>query len=205
MAGVMAGVMHAPLTAIFLTAEITGGYQLFIPLIIVSTISYLTIMPFEPYSIYSKRLALKGKLMTHHKDKAVLMLMHTRNLIENDFEKLAPEATLRDLTKAISRSHRNLFPVVDEKGILKGMVKLDDIRALIFKTDLYDTLKIKDLMYMPQYYVSPYDSMEQVAAKFESSGRYNLAVIDEGKYLGFISRANVFSNYRANIRHFSND
>ncbi len=205
MAGVMAGVQHAPLTAIFLTAEITGGYHLFLPLILTSTISYLTIMPFEPYSIYTKRLALAGKLITHHKDKAVLMLMQTRNLIENDFERLKPEATLRDLTKAVSRSHRNLFPVVDDQGLLLGMVKLDDIRALLFKTELYDTLKIKDLMYMPQFWVSPSDSMGKVAEKFESSGRYNLAVLDEGKYLGFISRANVFSNYRENIRHFSND
>ncbi len=205
MAGVMAGVQHAPLTAIFLTAEITGGYHLFLPLIITSTVSYLTIMPFEPYSIYTKRLALQGKLITHHKDKAVLMLMQTRNLIENDFEKLKPDATLRDLTKAVSRSHRNLFPVVDARGILLGMVKLDDIRGILFRTELYDTLKIRDIMYMPQYYVSPHDSMQEVAARFESSGRYNLAVLDEGKYLGFISRANVFSDYREKIRHFSND
>ncbi len=205
MAGVMAGVMHAPLTAIFLTAEITGGYQLFIPLIITSTVSYLAIMPFEPYSIYAKRLALKRQLITHDKDKAVLMLMQTRNLVETDFEILKPEATLRDLTVAISRSHRNIFPVVDKEGMLRGMVKLDDIRSLIFKTELYDKLKIMEIMYMPQYFVSPYNSMEEVAAKFESSGRYNLAVIDNGKYVGFISRANVFSNYRDNIRHFSSE
>lgn len=205
MAGLMAGVMHAPLTAIFLTAEITGGYGLFIPLIITSTVAYLTIMRFEPYSIYTKRLALRGDLITHHKDKAVLKLMQTRNLIETDFEILSPEATLGDLAKAVSRSHRNLFPVVDDEGMLKGMVKLSETRTLIFETSLYDKVKIKDLMYMPRHYVSPRDSMEEVAEKFESSGRFNLAVIDNGKYVGFISRARVFSDYRENIRHFSSD
>lgn len=205
MAGLMAGVMHAPLTGIFLTAEITGGYGLFIPLIITSTVSYLTIMRFEPHSIYTKRLAIKGDLITHHKDKAALKLMQTRNLIETDFEVLAPDATLRDLAAAISRSHRNLFPVVDSEGVMQGMVKLSEVRTLIFETDLYDKVKIKDLMYMPKHYVSPRNSMEEVAEKFETSGRYNLAVIDNGKYVGFLSRAKVFSEYRENIRHFSSE
>ncbi len=205
MAGLMAGVMHAPLTGIFLTAEITGGYGLFLPLIITSTVAYLTIMRFEPHSIYTKRLAQQGNLITHHKDKAALKLMQVRKLVETDFEVLSPDATLRDLAKAVSRSHRNLFPVVDREGYLKGMVKLSEIRTLIFERDLYDTLKIKDLMYMPEHFVSPYDSMEQVAEKFETSGRYNLAVIDHGKYVGFISRARVFSDYRKNVQDFSSD
>lgn len=205
MAGLMAGVMHAPLTGIFLAAEITGGYGLFLPLIITSTVAYLTIMRFEPHSIYTKRLAQQGNLITHHKDKAALKLMQVRKLVETDFEVLSPDATLRDLAKAVSRSHRNLFPVVDREGYLKGMVKLSEIRTLIFERDLYDTLKIKDLMYMPEHFVSPYDSMEQVAEKFETSGRYNLAVIDHGKYVGFISRARVFSDYRKNVQDFSSD
>ncbi len=205
MAGLMAGVMHAPLTAIFLTAEVTGGYGLFIPLMIASTVSYLTIMRFEPHSIYSKRLAERGQLITHHKDKAALLLMNTRDLIETDFEVLRPEATLRDLVNAISRSHRNLFPVVDANGMMKGMVKLSETRSLIFQTQLYDTVKISELMYMPKYYVSPHDSMEDVVRIFESSQRYNLAVIDEGKYVGFLSRATVFSDYRENIRDASSD
>lgn len=205
MAGMMAAVMHAPLTGIFLTAEITGGYGLFIPLIITSTVAYVTIMRFEPHSVYTKRLAQRGELITHHKDKAVLQLMELRRLIESDFEILSPSATLRDLVKAISKSKRNLYPVVDENGYLKGMVKLSDIKDLIFETDLYDTVKVKDLMYMPEYFISPYDNMEMVAEKFESSGRYNLAVIDEGKYLGFISRAVVFSKYRKTLQHFSHD
>ncbi len=205
MAGMMAGVMHAPLTAIFLTAEITGGYGLFMPLIVTSTVAYVTIMRFESHSIYTKRLAQRGELLTHHKDKNILRLMKLRNLVETDFEVIRPEATLRELVKAISRSHRNLFPVVDHKGILLGMVKLTDIRSIIFETDLYDTIFIRDIMYMPEHYISPDDSMEEAVEKFESSGRFNLAVIDQGKYLGFISRAKVFSRYRKNIRDFSDD
>jgi chloride channel protein, CIC family len=205
MAGLMAGVMHAPLTAIFLTAEITGGYGLFVPLIITSTVSYLTIMRFEPHSIYTKRLALRGDLITHDKDKATLKLMQIRNLIETDFEVLQPDASLRDLVNAISHSHRNLFPVVDHNGLLKGMVKLSEIRTLIFETTLYDSVKIRDLMYMPKHYVSSRDNMEEVVNKFETSGRFNLAVIDEGKYVGFISRANVFSHYRENVRQSSSE
>jgi chloride channel protein, CIC family len=205
MAGLMAGVMHAPLTAIFLTAEITGGYGLFIPLIITSTVSYLTIMRFEPHSIYTKRLAIRGDLITHHKDKAALKLMQTRNLIETDFETLSPDATLRDLAGAISRSQRNLFPVIDDEGNMLGMVKLSEVRTLIFETELYDKVKIRDLMYMPRHFVSPRNSMEEVAEKFETSGRYNLAVIDNGKYVGFLSRAKVFSEYRENIRDFSSE
>jgi len=205
MAGMMAGVMHAPLTAIFLTAEMTGGYGLFMPLLLTATVSYVTIMRFEPHSIYTKRLAQRGELLTHHKDKSTLRLMKLKGLIENDFEIISPDATLRELVKAISHSQRNLFPVVNDEGTLLGMVKLADVRSIIFEKDLLDEVKIKDLMYMPEHYISPDDSMEEVVEKFESSGRFNLAVIDDGKYLGFISRAKVFSKYRTTIRDFSDD
>lgn len=205
MAGMMAAVMHAPLTAIFLIAEITGGYGLFIPLLITSTVAYVTIMRFEPHSVYTKRLAQRGELITHHKDKAVLQYMDLKQLIETDFEVIAPDAKLRDLVKAVSQSSRNLFPVVDKNGYIKGMVKLSDVKTLIFEPDLYDTVLVKDLMYMPEYFISPKDNMELVAEKFETSNRYNLAVIDGGKYLGFISRAVVFSKYRKTLQHFSND
>jgi len=205
MAGMMAAVMHAPLTGIFLTAEITRGYGLFIPLITTSTIAYLTIMRFEPHSVYTKQLAKRGHLITHHKDKAVLRLMEVKQLIETDFEIILPDATLRDLVKAISRSKRNLYPVVDENRILHGMVKLSDVKSLIFEHALYDEVKVKDLMYMPEHYISPTDTMEAVAEKFETSGRYNLAVIDNGRYLGFISRAVAFSKYRKTLQDFSNE
>jgi CIC family chloride channel protein len=205
MAGMMAAVMHAPLTAIFLIAEITGGYGLFIPLIITSTVAYVTIMRFEPHSVYTKRLAERGELITHHKDKAVLLMMKLNELIETDFETLTPDSKLRDLVKAVSISNRNLFPVVDENGYLKGMVKLSEVRSLIFEPDLYDSVLVKDLMYMPEHFISPDDNMEDVAEKFETSGRFNLAVIDNGKYLGFISRASVFSTYRKTLQHFSHE
>lgn len=205
MAGMMAAVMHAPLTGVFLTAEITSGYGMFVPLIITSTVAYLTIMRIEPHSVYTKKLAQSGELITHHKDKAVLRLMELKQLIETDFEVLLPSATIRDLVKAISRSDRNLFPVVDENGILKGMVKLSEVKNLIFEPDLYDSVKVKDIMYMPEFFISPFDNMEIVAEKFESSGRYNLAVIDEGKYMGFISRAVVFSKYRKTLQDASNE
>ena len=205
MAGMMAAVMHAPLTAIFLIAEITGGYGLFIPLIITSTVAYVTIMKFEPHSVYTKRLAERGELITHHKDKAVLLMMRLNELIETDFETLKPDAKLRDLVKAVSVSNRNLFPVVDNEGYLKGMVKLSEVRSLIFEPGLYDSVLVKDLMYMPEHFISPDDSMEDVAEKFETSGRFNLAVIENGKYLGFISRASVFSTYRKTLQHFSHE
>lgn len=205
MAGMMAAVMHAPLTGIFLTAEMTGGYGLFIPLLVTSTVAYVTIMRFEPHSVYTKRLAQRGELITHHKDKAVLHLMELKQLIETDFAVLSPDATLRDLVKAISDSNRNLYPVVDKYGNLKGMVKFTEVKSLIFEPELYDTVKVKDLMYMPEHFISPENTMEEVAEKFESSGRYNLAVIDGGKYLGFLSRAVVFSKYRQTLQHYSNE
>jgi CIC family chloride channel protein len=162
-------------------------------------------MQFEPHSIYTKRLALDGKLVTHHKDKAMLHYMKVGELIETDFEVVSPDATLGDLTQAISRSKRDLFPVVDKDGMMQGMVKMNDIRDLIFKQELYEQIHVKDLMYMPEHFISPGDNMHVVAEKFESSGRFNLAVIDHGKYIGFISRAKVFSSYRRTVRTFSHE
>ena len=205
MAAMMAGVMHAPLLGIFLIAEVTGGYQMFMPLIIASTVSYLTIMNFEPYSIYTKRLHEEGDLLTHHKDKMVLHFMKVRDLIENDFEMVSPDLTLGQLTYAIARSKRDLFPVVDENGMMKGMIKMNDIRNIIFEQELYEKITVSELMYMPEFFISPEDSMDVVVEKFRTSGRFNLAVIDKGKYLGFISRARVFSSYRDKVADLSED
>ncbi len=200
MAGLIAGVLHAPLTGIFLIADISGGYKLFVPLMVTSTVAYIIVRTFTSNSVYHIQLAQRHELLTHDKDANVLQMLEVRKLIETDFEVLHEDATLRDLTNAISRNHRNLFPVVDGEGKMVGMLKMDDVRSLIFHQDMYDTVKIKDLMYMPEYSISPNDSMEIVANKFESSGRYNLAVIDEdGKYAGFISRARVFTKYRKQI------
>ncbi len=205
MAGMIAAVLHAPLTGIFLIAELSGGYEFFVPLMITSTISYATIRIFERHSVYTHQLATRKELVTHHTDKAILIQMDVQKLIETDFRMLNPDATLRDLTDAISEAHRNLFPVVDKDGILKGMVKMDDVRKLIFKQELYDTVFVKDLMYMPSYFISPKDDMATLVDKFSVSGRYNIAVVDNGKYLGFISRARAFTAYRNRIRHISED
>ena len=205
MAGIMSGVMHSPLTAIFLIAEITGGYQLFTPLIITSTISYLTIVNWEPHSIYTKRLAQRGELITHDKDKAVLTLMKIDKLVETNFCSVFPEASLKDLVEIISRSNRNIFPVVDKENNFKGVVVLDDIRHLIFDTEIYMQTFVKDLMIIPPYIVDYFDSMENIARKFNESGNYNLPVTKEGKYVGFVSRANIFSAYRKMLKHFSDD
>ena len=205
MAGLMAGVMHAPLTAIFLIAEITGGYELFIPLIITSTIAYLTIMYFEPHSIYTKRLAARGELITHHKDKAVLTLMKMGPVIETDLKTVHPEASLGELVKIVSKSRRNIFPVVDEDNYLLGIVLLDNIREIIFKPAQYDKVRVLDIMHIPPETVSADENMESVMRKFEDSDAWNLPVVDNMKYVGFISKSKIFSAYRKILLQFSSD
>ena len=204
MAGMMAGVMHAPLTAIFLIAEITGGYGLLLPLIITATISFITIYYFEPHSIYTIRLAQRGELITHNKDQAVLTLIDKEKLIEKDFITLNPNDTLEILVDAISRSKRNMFPVVFG-NMLVGIVLLDDIRHIIFNTDMYKTTYVRDLMMLPPTHVSPDDSMEEVMKKFEETGSWNLPVIKNGKYIGFIPRSKLFSVYRKWLMDISGD
>ena len=203
MSGLMAGVLHAPLTGIFLVADISGGYKLFVPLMVTATFAYLTVKAFTSNSVYHIQLVKRKELMTHDKDLNVIRMMEVKKLLETDFKVLSPESTLRDLTEAISKAHRDIFPIVDNEGNLKGMVKMDDVRHLIFKQELYDKVHVSHLMYLPEHFISTEDSMEQVVEKFESSGRYNLAVIDKGKYVGFISRARVFSIYRKEMALFS--
>ncbi|MEI7500998.1 MAG: chloride channel protein [Bacteroidota bacterium] len=205
MAGVMAGVMHAPLTAIFLIAEITGGYMLLTPLIIVSAIAYLTSHIFESHSIYTRQLAARKELITHDKDKAVLSFMSPRQLIETNFARVDPEATLGELVKVVATASRNIFPVVDQTGTFHGVVMLDNIRQIMFDQSIYDVTFVKDLMFMPDYSINPDDSMDTVIQLFQGSDRYNLPVLKNGKYIGFISRANVFSQYRELLRKFSDD
>ncbi len=205
MAGVMAGVMHAPLTAIFLIAEITGGYELFPPLIITATIAYLTTKYFEPHSLYSKKLALKGELMTHNKDKAVLSMMKADSLIESNFLKIEPDATLGDLIKLIAKSTRNIFPVVDDQENFIGIVFLDNIREIIFRPELYDNTYVRNLLFRPEVTIDIGESMEDVARKFQNTDKYNVPVLNKGKYVGFISRARVFSVYRKLLKDFSYD
>jgi len=205
MAGVMAAVMHAPLTAIFLIAEITGGYQFFVPLMIASIVAYLTIIPFEPHSIYTKRLAETGELVTHHKDKAVLSRLSIQNLIEKNFLTTGPDATLGEFVKLVAKSQRNVFPVTDSENNFLGVVFINDIRHIIFEQDQYDSVFIRNLMFMPDTLVEQDATMEDVAQKFTESSHYNLPVLNKGKYIGFVSRANVFSAYRKLVKDFSSD
>lgn len=205
MAGMMSGVMHAPLTGIFLIAEITGGFELLTPLIITSTISFITINYFEPHSLYTKRLAQRGELFTHDKDKAMLSLMKVKSLLETNFLTIDVNATLGDLVKVVTKSQRNVFPVVDNENNFQGVIFINEIRNIIFERELYETTYIRDLMFMPEPLVDPDESMEDIAKKFGESAHYNLPVIRDGKYLGFVSRANVFSTYRKLLREFSDE
>lgn len=206
MAGVMSGVMHAPLTGVFLIAELTGGYDLFLPLMIVAVSSYLTIIVFEPHSIYSMRLAKKGQLLTHHKDRAVLTLMKMENVVEKDFVVVHPEMDLGQLVKAISTSHRNVFPVIDNTGVLLGVVLLDDIRSIMFRQELYHRFTVSKLMTSLPARLYDTDSMEQVMQTFDDTKAWNLPVADsEGKYLGFVSKSKIFNTYRQLLVHFSED
>ncbi|MBN2214962.1 MAG: chloride channel protein [Bacteroidales bacterium] len=205
MAGLIAGVIHAPLTAIFLIAEITGGYELFFPLMIVAAISYATVKIFVSNSVYTIQLAKRGELITHHKDKAMLMMMNVRDLIETDFNVVHPDERMRDLVNVISHAHRNIFPVVGSDKTFRGIVKMDDIRHIMFNPELYDNVYVRDLMFMPEHIIDPEDPMEEIARKFKISGRYNIVVIEKGKYLGFVSRAKLFSSYRKLMEDFSED
>lgn len=205
MAGMMAGVLHAPLTAIFLIAEITGGYELFVPLMITAAISYLTVRAFLGHSVYTQQLADRGELITHHKDQTVLYLMDLKKEIENDFEKVRPDDTLRDLTNAIASSKRNLFPVVNDKDELLGVVFLQEVRDLIFDRDRYDALTVQELMTAPPAFIQEDESMNDVMDKFESTGAWNLPVVKGNEYCGFVSKSKLFSAYRRLLVKFSEE
>lgn len=205
MAGVMSGVMNSPLTAMFLIAEITGGYSLLVPLMITSVTAHLTGRGMEPYSIYARRLAMKGDLITHNKDKAVLTLMKLNKVIETDLQTVPINATLGDLVKRVSRSSRNIFPVVNEDDALLGIVLLDDIRKVMFNQDLYDKTFVRDFMTTPPTIVDVTDSMDLVMKKFEDTKAWNLPVIEDGRYIGFVSKAKIFNTYRRVLQHFSDE
>ena len=206
MAGVMSGVMHAPLMGIFLTAELTGGFELFLPLLIVSTIAYGTIKFFEPYSIYTMRLAQRGELLTHHKDKAVLTLLKMDSVVETDFLTVKPNMSLKEMCDVIARSSRNLFPVVDDHGKLLGIVMLDDIRNIMFRPDLYRRMYVNKFMTAPVAKIQLGENMEHVMKTFDDTGAWNLPVVDDqGRYVGFVSKSKIFNSYRRVLRHYSDD
>lgn len=206
MAGLMAGVMQAPMTAIFLIADMTGGYELLIPLILTSTISYAATRAVEPYSIYTKRIAKKGELLTHDSDQAVLTLLKTNELIEDDFTTVKIDATMRELVEAVSKSKRNIFPVVDSRNHFQGYVSLEDIRRDMFKYDQYDVLHVFNFMKSAPAYVYVGEKMDSVMIKFEQTEAWNLPVVkDDRTYVGFVSKSKIFSSYREQLKQVSHD
>jgi chloride channel protein, CIC family len=205
MAGMMAGVMHAPMTAIFLIAEITGGFGLLIPLMVTAATAYLTVTPLEPHSIYHLRLAQRGELITHNKDKAVLTLLKLKNVIETDLLTIQIDSTLGELVRIVSSSKRNIFPVIDQEENFCGIVLLDDIREFMFDRERYNVTLVKDLMVMPPAIIAPDEKMENVMKKFNESGVWNLPVVSSRKYIGFISKSTIFNAYRAELVRFSEE
>ncbi|WP_275315958.1 chloride channel protein [Tenacibaculum bernardetii] len=200
MTGLMAGVLHAPLTAIFLIAEITGGYNLFVPLMLVAAISFAVTKYFISNSIYTVELAERGELITHNKDKNVLMMMKINKLIETNFKAVHPEMLLGDmLKKAVSNSNRNIFPVTEKDKQFLGIVLLDDIRPIMFDTEMYDKVTVETFMRSAPSIIQHTDSVEKVMQKFKESGVWNLPVIKNGKYLGFISKSKLLSAYRSKL------
>jgi len=202
MSTLLAAVLHAPLTAIFLVVEMTNGYGLIVPLMLTAAIAYVTNRTFNTHSIFTKRLAEQGNLITHHKDKTVLTLLQVGHVIDTDLKTIHPQSTLKHLTQLISKSKRNIFPVVDDEKNYYGLVDLDDVREVMFQPKLYDT-SIETYMKQSEENVSSRDAMETVMQKFKNTGNYNLPVIDDGKYIGFVSRANIFTAYREVLNELS--
>ncbi len=205
MAGLIAGVLHAPLTAIFLIAEITGGYELFVPLMITSSISYLITKNAIDHSIYTKELAQQGALITHNKDQTVLTLMHLDDVIEQNFKTVTSTMTLGEmLHESVAKSTRNIFPVIDENEYLVGIILLDDIREIMFDSSLYESTKVGSIMHSaPEYIFYEKDTMQEVMKKFQDSGAWNLPVIKDGKYHGFISKSKLLTAYRRKLINFT--
>ncbi len=203
MAGMMAGILHSPLTAIFMIAEITGGYQLFVPLMLVSAISFLVTKRFNEHSIYTEKLAKRGDLLTHNKDQVILTLLKLDKVLECNFTTIKGEMNMGELVKVVSTCTRNIFPVVNEKNELKGILTLDDFRHLMFDQTLYENTFVYELMSPPPATIERSDTMETVMKKFQDCGAWNLPVVDNGHYLGFVSKSKLFSVYRRKLIEFS--
>jgi|TARA_B110000503_G_scaffold132756_2_gene209125 chloride channel protein, CIC family len=199
MCGVMSGVLHAPLTAIFLIAEITSGYMLFVPLMLVSAISYSTVTYFDKHSIYTRNLIRRGDIVVSDRDKMVLNKINLEKIIEKDLLTINPDATLDQLINLVKKSTRNIFPVVTETGELKGIITLDHIREIMFDESKRTSVLVSTLMTEVPAHVSSHDSMQIVMNKFEISQAWNLPVIDEGKYIGFLSKSRIFNTYRTHL------
>lgn len=200
MAGILSGLYHAPLTAIFLIAEITGGYTLMIPLMIVSSVSFAVSKYFEPYSMDTRKLSITGQIFSSDRDLNILANLKISNLIETDFQQVSDDSTLGELVELISKSKRNIFPVTDDENNLLGIILLDNIRNIIFKPEMYEKVKTRDIMIQPAGFIASDQTMESVMNKFDETGAWNLPVVENGKYAGFISKSSVFSSYRSKLK-----
>ena len=205
MACLLGGVLHAPLTGIFLIAEITGGYELILPLMLSTTISFVTVKFLVKNSIFTMQLVKTGELITHHKDKAILTFMNLESVIEKDFLSISEKKTLGDLVKVISKSKRNIFPVLDDNNNLVGVVYLDKIRELMFNTEMYGNTYVSNLMITPQAFININDSMDSVMNKFQETNAWNLPVVENRKYVGFVSKSKLFSVYRKHLIDISEE
>ena len=206
MAGVMSGVMHAPLTGVFLIAELTGGYTMFMPLMIVSVCAYLTIIIFEPHSIYGSRLARQGKLLTHHTDHAVLTLMNLDSVVERDYLSVTPDMELGQIVHKISRSHSTVLPVLDAAGMLLGEIDIMKIRNVVFRIELYHHFTASQLMTEPKARLSDATPMAEVMRAFDKTGANWLPVFDvENRLMGYVSRQRIYTMYRKMVADMSED
>jgi CIC family chloride channel protein len=206
MAGLMAGVLHAPLTAIFLIAEVTGGYELFIPLMLTAAISFSITKYFNPHSVYTMELGRKGELITHDKDHAVLTLMDINKVIETNFVSITTKMNLGDIVhEAVIKSNRNIFPVINHKNqYLEGVILLDDIRPIMFDQSLYEEVLASDVMQNPPEIIDVNkDKMTDIMKKFQDSSAWNLPVVENGKYIGFISKSKLLTAYRRQLINFT--
>lgn len=206
MAGLMSGVMHAPLTGIFLIAELTGGYDLFVPLMIVSVAAYLTIQTFEPHSIYAMRLARKGELLTHDKDQAILTLLNLDSQIEKDYRTMTIDMDLSKMILVIVKSHRNIFPVIDEQKKLVGVITLDSLRKYMFRPELYHLYTVRSFIKDPPALLNINDTLKVAADKFDETNAWNLPIVDEeGHFIGFVSRSGLFNSYRSVLQDIASE
>lgn len=196
MAGILSGVFHAPLTGIFLIAEITGGYELIIPLMIVSSISYVIVKRFHPESLDVRRLKARGAFVSDNKDSSILSKIEVKNMIETDFATIHFKSTLRDIVETIKHSKRNTFPVVKKNNKLLGIIYLDNIREEMFNAELYDKVTAKEVMRKPNMVIDASEDIFSIMKKFEESGQWNLPVVDQGIYIGFLSKSSILDKYR---------
>ena len=199
MSGVLTGIFHAPLTGIFLIAEITGGYELMIPLLIVSALSYSVVKYFEPFSMDTKKMAKRGAIFTHDRDRNILSTLKVRKIIETGFQQVLPTMKLGELVEVVSKSQRNIFPVVDTEGKLLGIITLDHIREVMFRHDKYDKVNVEQLMHPPAAIIQPEDDMYAVMKKFDETGAWNLPVVENEMYIGFVSKSSIFTKYRTQL------